>query len=187
VGSAESGSSHPLAKAILNHTKSYEGIELDQPADMEIVAGMGISCMVGDKKVLVGNRLHMESSNCPVDAELELAVGELEAKGQTIVFVAIDDRLTAAIAIADTPRAESAAVIRYLTTKMKLEVWMVTGDNQRTANAIAEQLGITNVFAEVLPQDKVLKVSELQATGKVVAMVGDGINDSPALVIPHLF
>eukprot|EP01102_Stenamoeba_stenopodia_P004386 TRINITY_DN14694_c0_g1_i1.p1 TRINITY_DN14694_c0_g1~~TRINITY_DN14694_c0_g1_i1.p1 ORF type:complete len:916 (-),score=240.84 TRINITY_DN14694_c0_g1_i1:44-2791(-) len=181
VGSAESGSSHPLGRAILTHAKAYENMVFEQPSDMEVVAGMGISCKIGERKVLVGNRLHMESSNCPVDAELDVAASQLESKGQTIVFIAIDDVLTAAIAIADTARAESAAVLRYLTTKMKLEVWMVTGDNQRTANAIAEQLGITNVFAEVLPQDKVTKVSELQRAGKIVAMVGDGINDSPAL------
>ena len=130
--------------------------------------------------VLLGTRKLMRDNNIDL-TKISKTMEQVGDKGQTAVILAVDDRAAAVLGIADTIKESSADAVAQL-KKMGLEVWMLTGDNWRTANAIARQAGIDNVMAEVLPEDKAGKVKELQARGLVVGMVGDGINDAPALV-----
>ena len=178
AGAAEKGSEHPLAEAILKKAKD-ENIALKAADKFEALPGRGIQCIVEGKKVLLGNRKLMQEQNVPT-TELESEVAALEVEGKTVMILAVDGTAAGAVAAMDTAK-ESAAPAIALLKSMNLEVAMLTGDNEITAQAIAKQLGITQVIANVLPWQKEEVIKKLQSQGKVVAMVGDGINDAPAL------
>jgi Cu+-exporting ATPase len=176
VASAESGSEHPLGEAIVRSAKE-KGFSLSPLESFNAVAGHGIEATVEGKKVLIGNaRLLRERGLIPD----ENTSSQLSEAGKTPIFIAIDGKFAGVIAVADAVKPGSRGAIEKLHA-LGLEVSMLTGDNARTAAAIAKQVGIERVFAEVLPDGKAAKIVELQNEGKVVAMVGDGINDAPAL------
>ncbi|HEX2109112.1 MAG TPA: heavy metal translocating P-type ATPase [Rubrobacteraceae bacterium] len=178
VASVERGSEHPLGEAIVRGAKE-RGLELAEPEGFHASTGRGARAEVGDRSVLVGNRKFMEESGISEDG-LSARFEELSAAGKTPVFVAMDWEPAGLVAVADVVREESREAVEAL-EGMGLEVAMLTGDNERTAGAIAHELGIERVLAEVLPENKEGEVKKLQAEGRVVAMVGDGINDAPAL------
>ena len=175
---AEKGSEHPLAQAVLKKASEMK-ILLQEGKSYQAITGKGIKATYKNKLILVGNRLLMKEHKIPID-DAESKIQKLENEGKTVVIVSFDKKIIGLMAIADTLKEFSKEAVSEL-EKMGKEVWMITGDNQRTANAVAQQLGISNVMAEVLPQDKAKKVRELQEKGKIVAAVGDGINDAPML------
>ncbi len=178
AASAERGSEHPLGKAIVEGAKSG-GIAPDEPKDFTAIRGKGIQAMINGRSVIVGSRRLMRESGLKPD-ELEDRMRELEGEAKTAMLVAADGKLAGAIAVADTLKADSVAAIKEL-SDMGLKTVMITGDNQRTADAIAKVVGIDYVLAEVLPDGKVAEVKKLQEEYGPVAFVGDGINDAPAL------
>jgi len=178
AGAAEKGSEHPLAEAILKKAETLK-VPIPKADSFEALPGRGVKCTVEEKKVLLGNRKLMQEQNVPI-GELEADHLALETQGKTVMILVVDGAAAGLIAAMDTVK-ESAAEAIELLKNMNLEVVMLTGDNERTAKAIAQQLAITHVIANVLPWQKVDAVKQLQAEGKVVAMVGDGINDAPAL------
>ncbi|HHW98077.1 MAG TPA: copper-translocating P-type ATPase, partial [Firmicutes bacterium] len=180
AASVEQASEHPLGQAIVNHAKET-GLELAVAADFQAIPGHGIVARAADKQVLVGNRKLLKEQGIDFEVHLE-TLEQLEEQGKTAMLVATDGQAAGIIAVADTVKPESAAAIAAL-QEMGLGVYMITGDNWRTARAIAEQVGIKqdHVFAEVLPEHKAEAVQKLRDSGRVVAMVGDGINDAPAL------
>ena len=176
AAAVEQGSDHPLAQAILRRSK---GLPVETPTGFEVLDGRGARANVGGHPILLGNRRLMDEAKVdlsPLAAEVE----RLQGKGQTVVHIARDGALIGVIAIADAPRPTSAATVQKL-RELGVDVAMITGDNQATADRIAGQLGITTVLAEVLPGQKADRLKVLQARGKKVGMVGDGINDAPAL------
>ena len=176
--SAESASEHPLAQAIVAYGKE-NGIIAQPLTQFSALVGHGIEATVNGKHVLIGTRKLMNERGIEI-AEHELAMIKLEDEGKTVMLVAIDGQLVGMIAVADTIKETSKQAIATL-KQMGIDVYMVTGDNKRTAEAIAKQVGIEHVYAEVLPEQKATIVEQLQKQGKRVAMVGDGINDAPAL------
>jgi P-type Cu+ transporter len=178
AAAAEVGSEHPLGEAIVARARE---LELDLPAasDFAAVPGKGLHVNVEGRAVAIGNRALLDADGIDV-SELAGTADQLAREGATPMFVSADGRLLGAIAVADTLKAESPQAVAELEA-LGLEVWMLTGDNRLTAEAVAAQAGISRVLAEVQPDQKAEKVRELQAGGKVVAMVGDGINDAPAL------
>ncbi len=178
AASVEKSSEHPLALAIVEGAKA-RGLELSELQSFDAIPGNGVSSTVDARRLLIGNLKLMEREGIGVSG-LEPAAKALADDGKTPMYVAIDGRIAGLIAVADTVKEDSIAAIAQM-KKMGLEVVMITGDNQRTANAIARQVGVDRVLAEVLPQDKAFNVQKLQLEGKRVAMVGDGINDAPAL------
>jgi Cu+-exporting ATPase len=179
VAALERRSEHPIGNAIVQATKA-RGIPLVEPAEFEAVAGRGVKGVVEGKAILVGTQRFMDEWEVAVDPDLGTRATALFDQGRTLVFVAIDGTVVGVIAVADTLKENAAEVVARL-KRMGLQVVMITGDNKRTGEAIAKQVGIDRCLAEVLPQDKVREVKKLQAEGLVVAMVGDGINDAPAL------
>ena len=179
AASAEVGSEHPVGEAMVREART-RGLILDEPKRFQAIPGMGIEAEVGGSTVRLGNQALMKEFQIPLDG-LSSTAAELAASGKTPMYLASDGRALGIIAVADALKPESVEDVARL-KGMGLEVVMLTGDNIQTAMAIAQELGIDRVEAEVLPQDKVKVVSRLQAEGKVVAMVGDGINDAPALV-----
>jgi Cu+-exporting ATPase len=178
VGSAERSSEHPLGQAIVRGA-AERGIELADPAEFQSVTGRGIEATVDGRSVLVGTRQLLADRG--VDpAGLEETVSRLAGDGKTAIYAAVDGTAAGVVAVADTLKEDSPRAVRAL-RDLGLEVVMITGDNRRTAEAVARQVGIGRVLAEVLPEDKALEVRRLQDEGKLVAMVGDGINDAPAL------
>ena len=178
AGCSEKGSEHPLGEAIVRAAEQ-KGIALEQADEFEALPGHGIRAVIHGREVVLGNERLMadqkiDFSHLHADAE------KLAAQGKTPMFIAVDRKAAAIIAVADTLKEHSREAVSGLRA-LGLEVVMLTGDNRRTAQAIADELGITGVLAEVLPQDKMDMVKKLQSEGRVVAMVGDGINDAPAL------
>lgn len=178
VASAERSSEHPLGQAIIQSAKD-KGLELVEPSEFQSVTGKGIQVAVDGHRVLVGNRRLLDDAGIETSA-LEEQTERLSTEGKTPMFVAVDGKPAGVVAVADTVKDDSAAAVATL-RRLGIEVVMITGDNRRTAEAIARQVGIERVLAEVLPQDKALEVSRLQGENKLVGMVGDGINDAPAL------
>jgi Cu+-exporting ATPase len=177
--SAEKHSEHPLGEAIVNY-----GIDkfklLPEPENFNSITGQGIKARINGKDILIGNKRLMENQNIDM-TEYSEDSDRLSNEGKTPMYMAIDGQLDGIIAVADIIKPTSKAAIERLYS-MGIDVVMITGDNKRTAEAVAKQAGIDNVLAEVLPQDKAENVKKLQASGNKVAMVGDGINDAPALV-----
>ncbi|KIQ93161.1 Copper-exporting P-type ATPase A [Anoxybacillus thermarum] len=176
--SAESASEHPLAHAIVEYGKK-QAISIKPLEHFSAITGHGIEAVIDGKSILIGTRKLMKERSVEISVHEDKMV-ELEKQGKTVMLVAIDGQLAGIIAVADTVKESSKEAIQTL-KQMGIEVYMVTGDNKRTAEAIANQVHIDHVYAEVLPEDKAKIVEELQKQGKRVAMVGDGINDAPAL------
>ena len=179
AASAERGSEHPLGRAIVNEAQN-RGLELAAVSGFQAIPGRGISAQVNGNEIRFGNQAFMEEAGVQLDGLVENA-SALAAEGKTPMFLASGDTAVGLIAVADTVKPEASEGLAKL-RDMGLEVVMLTGDNALTAHAIARQLGVDWVEAEVLPQDKAAVIKRLQAEGRVVAMVGDGINDAPALV-----
>ena len=175
---AEKGSEHPIGEAILKKAEEKK-IKISELKGYETVAGKGIKAIYMNKTILVGNRMFMKDNGID-SGKIEPQNQKLEEEGKTAVIVSYGEKIMGIIAVADTTKEFSREAVEEL-KKMKKEVWMITGDNERTAKAVAKQLGIENVMAQVLPQDKAMKVKELQQKRKIVAAVGDGINDAPML------
>jgi P-type Cu+ transporter len=178
VGAAEKHSEHPLAQAIVKGIAD-RGVTLTGADSFEAIPGFGIRAAVDGREVLVGTRRLLDRHQIPFDQAAE-AMSQLEREGKTAMLVAVDGRLAGLVAVADTIRPTSREAVQRLKA-MGLEVVMMTGDNRQTAEAIARQAGIDRVIAEVLPEGKADEVKKLQQQGRRVAMVGDGINDAPAL------
>lgn len=183
VGSAEKSSEHPLAEAIVAGIEA-RGTQLPAVEHFEAVPGYGIRANVEGHEVLVGTRKLMAQHNVAIDSVLA-RMSELETEGKTAMLTAVDGRYAGLVAVADTIKETSRAAVARL-KQMGIEVIMITGDNERTAQAIAKQVGIDHVLAEVLPEGKADEVKKLQQQGKKVAMVGDGINDAPALAVADI-
>jgi Cu+-exporting ATPase len=178
AASAEKGSEHPLGEAIVRAAQKDE-LKLYDIERFEAATGFGIVATIDKRQIYLGNKKLMQNKNVALDA-LEAQSDELAAKGKTPMYVAVDGRLAGIIAVADVIKPSSFTAIAVL-QKMGIETVMITGDNRRTAEAIAEQAGISRVLSEVLPEDKAAEIKKLQVSGQRVAMVGDGINDAPAL------
>jgi len=178
VACAEQSSEHPLAQAIVDQAKAQK-LEMESATDFEAIPGHGMRATVAGKRLLVGNRKLMRDNNIALDGQGERAAS-LEGAGRTVVYAAMDGVFAGLIAIADAVRPNAKLAVEKLTS-MGVQVAMLTGDNRATAMRIAGELGIQTVFAEVLPGQKADKVRQLQSQGMMVAMVGDGINDAPAL------
>jgi Cu+-exporting ATPase len=178
AASVERGSEHPLGEAITAEADA-RGLTLSEPLGFSAIAGHGVKAEVENQQILVGNRRLFKENQIDLETahnDLE----ELEKSGNTALLVAVDGQLAGVIGVADTIKEGSLKAIASL-HEMGLKVAMVTGDNHRTAQAIADQVGVDTVLAEVLPGDKAAQVKKLQKEGQIVAMVGDGINDAPAL------
>ncbi len=178
AASVEENSEHPLADAIVEKAKAG-GLELAKATGFKSITGKGVSAKVGKKDVALGNRKLAEELGVDV-SEFTDRMSTLESDGKTVMVLIVSGKAAGLIAVADTLKETSPAAVSEL-TRMGVDVWMITGDNKRTAEAVARKAGIRNVFAEVLPGDKAAYVKQLQDGGKVVAMVGDGVNDAPAL------
>jgi len=179
AGRAEKNSEHPLAQAIYKSSRARLG-EMTDPEQFEAIPGHGVKAVVDGKKLLLGTRKLMKENNVQFQDVLGI-IEEMEDNGKTAILMAVDEQIAAVIGVADTVKETSAEAVSAL-KGLGIEVWMITGDNRRTADAIARQVGIEHVMAEVLPEDKAQQVQKLRQQGKVVGMVGDGINDAPALV-----
>jgi Cu+-exporting ATPase len=175
---AEKRSEHPAGEAIVKKAQS-EGIEVPEPDSFEALPGLGVAVKFERKKILLGNRALMRNRKVAVE-KLEDHIERLEKEGKTVLIVATDGRAVGLLAVSDTIKEHSKVAVETL-QKMGLKVVMLTGDTKRTAEAIAKQLGINEVLAEVLPAEKVEQIRKLQNKGRFVAMVGDGINDAPAI------
>jgi len=178
AASAEIGSEHPLGEAIVEHAKKM-GLDIKDATEFKAIPGHGIEVTIEGRHVLLGNRKLMDDRNISLE-ELAEASDRLANEGKTPMYAAIDSMAAGIIAVADTVKATSKKAIETL-YKMGIKVVMITGDNSRTAQAIARQVGIDRVLSEVLPEDKSNEIKKLQSEGSKVAMVGDGINDAPAL------
>ncbi|WP_391207327.1 heavy metal translocating P-type ATPase [Psychrobacillus sp. L4] len=183
IGSAEKQSEHPLAEAIVQGIHD-RGIKLQNVEAFEAIPGYGVKTTVNQKVILVGTRKLMNQYDVDISDVLEV-MEDLEAKGKTTMLASMDGQYAGMIAVADTIKETSKKAIKRL-KEMDIEVIMMTGDNVRTATAIGNEVGIDQVIAEVLPEGKAEEVKRLQATGKKVAMVGDGINDAPALAVANI-
>jgi len=178
---AESGSEHPLAQAIIAKAKK-EGLEvIVSPDSFEAIAGHGLRATYSNQEIMIGNRKMMYDNKISIDENIEKRLSLLEQEGKTAVLVLINNRLSGIIAMADIIKMGAKEVIETL-KKQRIEAIMLTGDNERTAKAVASKIGIKRVIAQVLPHQKEEIVSNLKTKeNKIVAMVGDGINDAPAL------
>ncbi|WAA09826.1 heavy metal translocating P-type ATPase [Fervidibacillus albus] len=183
IGTAERNSEHPLAKAIVEGIRE-RGISFLDSERFQSIPGFGIEAIVRGKKVLVGTRRLMSENGIEFQ-DVSVKVEQLEEDGKTVMYVAIDGQFAGLVAVADTIKSTSKQAVKRL-LDMGLDVVMITGDNERTARAVAKQAGIQTVIAEVLPEDKAKEIRSLQQEGKRVAMVGDGINDAPALAMADI-
>lgn len=180
LASAENTSEHPLADAIVTYAKD-KGLNLLDNDSFKSVPGHGIKATIHQQQILVGNRKLMNDYNISISNKLNEQLNHYEYLGQTAMMIAVDNQINGIIAVADTVKNDAKQAIKEL-RNMNIDVVMLTGDNNRTAQTIAKQVGIEHVIAEVLPEEKAHQISLLQDKGKQVAMVGDGINDAPALV-----
>ncbi|WP_018933118.1 heavy metal translocating P-type ATPase [Gracilibacillus lacisalsi] len=183
LASAEKDSEHPLAEAIVTYAEEKQ-LPLDKTESFEAIPGHGIKAKVNAKSLVIGNRKLLQDNDIQT-SDQEDALKSYEKQGKTAMLIAVDGELSGVIAVADTIKPSAVEAIQQLQAQ-DLQVIMLTGDNETTAQAIAKQVGIDQVFAEVLPEQKADKVKEVQLQGKTVAMVGDGINDAPALAIADI-
>ncbi|KAH7439364.1 hypothetical protein KP509_04G057700 [Ceratopteris richardii] len=198
--SAEAGSEHPLAKALVDYMNGFLSSQGDESSDalhikntgwlrnvdsFEVVPGKGVRCNVDGRKLLVGSLRLLQEQDIMISSEAETYMHNIEQMARSEVLVAIDGQLEGIFAVADPLKLEAAVVVQAL-KRMGISSIMVTGDNWRTARAIAKEVGIDQVVAEVLPGEKAEVIKELQERGSIVAMVGDGINDSPALAMANV-
>ena len=181
---AEANSEHPLARAVTVAAKA-QSLETPTPEAFEAVPGRGVAATLDGQRVVIGTPEYLAEQGAPLDAAALASVADLGGAGKTVVAMAVDARPAALLAIADTPRPEAATVVAAL-TRAGRRVVMLTGDAADTAQAVAKSLGVTEVVARVLPERKAAEVTRLQADGHTVAMVGDGINDAPALAAADL-
>lgn len=177
---AEKRSEHPMAIAIMKKAERY-GVNVPTPDNSEIIRGKGVIVHSNGKRIILGNRELMKNNNVKLSREVTKYMKEREEEGKTALLISHDGYVCGVITIADAPRKNAQEIITEL-KKLGMKTIMLTGDNPRTARAIADQLGIDEVIAEMLPDDKAKKIRELEDSGQRVAMVGDGINDAPALV-----
>ncbi len=177
AATVEKGSEHPLGQAIIKEAED-RGLKLDEPQRFESFTGKGVKALVNKEEIFVGNSKLLDQEE--IENSFEEAAAELESQGKTAMYVANTEKVVGVVAVADAIKEDSKNAIEKL-KRRGLDIWMVTGDNEKTAKAIADEVGIENVMAEVLPQQKIEKVEELQEEGRNVGMVGDGINDAPAL------
>lgn len=185
AASLEKQSEHSLAEAIYNYAEEEEDMDLDEVTDFTAIPGMGVQGTIGKTTYYFGNRRLITDKLGLEIGRIDRKMTRLEEQGNTVMILATKKEILGTIAVADVIKETSIEAISKL-KKMGIEVYMITGDNERTAKAIASQVGITNVLAEVLPEDKANEVKKLQELGKKVAMVGDGINDAPALAQANL-
>jgi Cu+-exporting ATPase len=183
VASIEKGSEHPLGEAIVHYAREH-GIELEAVHDFKALPGYGVEAHLNGKNILLGNLRLMYDRGLSLGS-LERKAEELSQDGKTPMFTSVDGRIIGLLAVADTLKDHALEVVQLL-KQLGLEVIMLTGDNRRTATAIGNRAGVDRIIAEVLPEDKVREIRELQNQGKIVAMVGDGINDAPALAQAHI-
>ncbi|MEB8089837.1 heavy metal translocating P-type ATPase [Staphylococcus saprophyticus] len=179
LASAEKGSEHPLADAIVNYAQTMN-IKLLDTTDFEAVPGRGIKANISGKNLIVGNRQFMNDENVDIK-DSEDTMTQFEKSGKTAMLIAINQEYRGMVAVADTVKDSTAAAIKQL-HDLNIKVVMLTGDNERTAQAIANEVGIDTIIAQVLPEEKAAKIKSLQTQDKTIAMVGDGVNDAPALV-----
>lgn len=179
AASIEKGSEHSLAEAIVKYADERK-ITLDPVTKFKAIAGHGVEGMIGQNKVFFGNRRLMEKEGIKIQNQVQDEIKKLEHEGKTVMLLALDDVLAGLVAVSDTVKDSAKEGVTALRRK-GIEVVMITGDNQRAAHAIAKKVGIDRVIAEVLPDRKEAEVRKLQTDGRIVAMVGDGINDAPAL------
>ena len=179
VAALERNSQHPIGKAVIAKAEEM-GVELAEVTRFDTLGGKGITGEVDGRRAIVGSRLLFEEEHLACPAELDRRIEEWEGQGKTVILAAFDGSVAGAIAVADALKATTPAAIAAFKA-MGLGVMMITGDNERTARALAAEAGIARVAAEVLPQEKAREIKKLQASGEVVAFVGDGINDAPAL------
>ncbi len=179
AATAEKRSEHPVARAIFAAAGEKS---IAEPENFEALPGMGISAVANGKKILIGNPKLIRERSIDMAGSVKDTVEKLENEGKTVIVMAVNGKVEGVLGVADTVKADSKAAIEKLKA-MGIEVYMITGDNRKTAESIARETGITHVLAEVMPQNKAEEVKKLQAAGKKVAMVGDGINDAPALVM----
>ena len=177
AAAAEANSEHPVGKAVVNRAKN-ESLEVKFPTDFNYIPGKGIACRLV-KRILIGNRDLISDNGISISG-FENSVKKLEGEGKTVLIMALDSEVVGLIALGDTIKDDSFRAVKAL-KDLKIETWMISGDNETTARAIAVKVGITNVLAGVKPGQKLEKIEELQRSGKIVAMVGDGINDAPSL------
>ncbi len=179
AAAAEKGSEHPLGEAIVKYAQMHLR-EIPRSQDFEAIVGQGVRAQVEGRRVLLGNRRLMSANGIALDATTESQIAQLEEAGKTVMLLAVDGALKGLITVADTLKEHAQEVVASLQQE-DIEIALLTGDNERTARAIARQLGIERVIANVLPGDKAKEIQKLKDAGRVVAMVGDGINDAPAL------
>jgi Cu+-exporting ATPase len=179
TAAVEKSSQHPLAQAVVRHTLS-RGLIIPGAETFDTVGGKGVSAVVLGETVRVGNRSFLQENHVVIPDDIESRITGFEQEGKTVILIAAGEQMAGVIAIADTLKPTTREAIRLLVAK-GIHVVMITGDNRRTADAIARSIGIDKVIAEVLPQEKATEVKALQESGEVVAFVGDGINDAPAL------
>jgi len=179
AGAAEKNSEHPLGVAIVEAARRELG-KTEEPSDFQATAGKGVRAKIRDQEVLVGTRGYLAESDVPLGS-IEDQISSLEGEGKTVMLLSVDGEVQGLLAVADRVKDSSRTAIETLKA-MGLEVYMITGDNRRTAEAIAREVGVDQVMAEVLPESKARAVEQIREQGKIVAMVGDGINDAPALV-----
>jgi len=178
AGAVESGSEHPIAQAVVKRAK-MERITFPALDKFEALNGLGVKAIVNGTSVYAGNRKMMKKFTIPTES-VEEKMSRLESEGKTAIMVVINNKVEGIIAVADSLKESSPSAITAL-KDLGIECIMITGDNEKTAKAIAKSVGIEKVIANVLPSDKAVEIKKLQSEGKVVAMVGDGINDAPAL------
>lgn len=179
AGSVEKNSDHPLANAIVRKSEELK-VELTNSSDFDTFGGKGVKANISGKEIIIGNRALLNERKINIGKDIDIKITKLENEGKTTILIASDKKLLGIVGISDTLKETSKDSIKQL-MKNGLKVYMITGDNKRTASAIGDILGIKNIIAEVLPEDKANEVKRLQKNGEVVAFVGDGINDAPAL------
>ena len=179
--SAENNSEHPIAKAIVNNVN----VPLLETNNVKAIPGYGLEAVIENKEIHIGNERYFKDLSIKIPDNFINSKNNFEEEGKTVVLVAVNNEFKGIIAVADVVKEDSENTIKML-RDLDIDVYMITGDNKKTAEAIAKKVGIENVFAEVLPGNKAEKVKEIKLQGKIVAMVGDGINDAPALAVADI-